>query len=360
MEPRTLFDELAFLTGLDAPSGFEEPVVRYVRERLEKVTDETTVDIRGNLFARKEGSDKDAPLVMVMAHADEVGFMVRHITAGGFLRFVKIGGPTDMVLAGRRVRVLGENGPLDGVIGVKPGHVLSGGEARKVPPIEEMYIDIGAESAEEASRWGVETGTPVVFSGELAPTRHPSRVFGKAVDDRAGVLAMVRAAEALHGGPVAPTVVWCLSVEEEIGLRGAAVAALDVRPDVVIALDTCPAGGTPDLQPDELPWRIGGGPLIKIRETRGLSTHRPLREMLRGVAEKNGIPYQLIVDTAGMTDASAAQQAGGRIASASLGIPRRYSHSAVEMLDLDDLRNLIALLAAAIPEMRDRKDLMRI
>jgi len=359
MEPRTLFDELAFLTGLDAPSGFEEPVVRYVRERLAKVTDETTVDIRGNLFARKEGSDEQAPLVMVVAHADEVGFMVSYVTAEGFLRFVKLGGPTDMVLAGRRVRVLGEKGPLDGVIGVKPGHVLSGDEARKVPPVEEMYIDIGAESAEEASRWGVETGTPVVFSGDLAATRHPSRVFGKAVDDRAGILAMLKTAEVLDGVTIAPTVVWCLSVEEEVGLRGAAVAAVDIRPDIVIALDTCPAGGTPELQPHELPWRIGGGPLLKIRETRGLSTHRPLREMLRSIAEKNRIPYQLIIDTAGITDATAAQQAGGKVASVSLGIPRRYSHSAVEMLDLEDLGNLIGLLAAAIPEMKNRKDLMR-
>src|SRR5690606_5555881 len=105
------------------------------------------------------------------------------------------------------------------------------------------------------------------------------------------------------------------------------VAAAHARPDVVLAIDTVPAGGTPDLRSDDLPWEIGKGPLLKVRETRGLSTHRPLRELIRRVAEQFSIPYQLIVDTAGITDATSAQQAGGQIAAAVLGLARRYSHS---------------------------------
>jgi len=360
MENEQLRKELAVLTALDAPSGFEEPVLRYVKERLLQVVDEVTLDVRGNLYAEKKGSGIDAPVVMVIAHADEIGFIVTKITADGFLRFAKLGGPTDMVLPGHRVRILGQGDPIEGVIGVKPGHILSGEEAHRVPPVSKLYIDISASSAEEVKSWGVETGTPVVFCGDLTAAHDPEKVFGKAVDDRAGVLALVKTAEALGSKSIVPTVVWCISVEEEIGLRGALVAAKEVQPDIVIALDTAPAGGTPDLGEDELPWRIGKGPLLKVRELRGLSTHRVVRETFRAMAEKHSIPFQVVVDTAGVTDATAAQQAGGQIAAMTIALPRRYSHSAVEMLDLRDIQALIRLLVVTIPEFTDKKALLRI
>jgi endoglucanase len=151
-----------------------------------------------------------------------------------------------------------------------------------------------------------------------------------------------------------------VAVEEEVGLRGAEVAARRVQPDVFLAVDTVPADGTPDLAPGELPWEIGAGPLIKVREVRGLSTHRPLREFLRRVADERGIPYQWVVDTAGVTDATTAQQASSEVAAGVLGIPRRYAHSAVELLDLNDLENLIRLLVAALPELTGRDQLRRL
>src|SRR5262249_29143195 len=157
------------------------------------------------------------------------------------------------------------------------------------------------------------------------------RVFGKAVDNRAGVLALVEVAERLAGAALSASLVFTIAVEEEVGLRGAEVAARRIQPDVFLAIDTVPANGTPDLAAGELPWEIGAGPLIKVREVKGLSTHRPLREFLRWVAENEGIPYQWVVDTAGITDATSAQQASAALAAGVLGIPRRYSHSAVEM-----------------------------
>jgi endoglucanase len=297
---------------------------------------------------------------MLGAHADEIGFLVTHVTPAGFLRFTKLGFPTEMVLPGQHVRVLSTHGALEGTIGVKPGHILSGDEARRVPPVEKLYIDIGATSSAEVRAWGVEPGTPVCFHGPLAPTRNPQRVIGKAIDNRAGVLALLETAERLAQTPLSATLVFCVAVEEEVGLRGAEVAARQVRPDVFLAIDTVPADGTPDLAPGELPWEIGAGPLLKVRETRGLSTHRPLREFLRRVAEERGIPYQWVVDTAGVTDATSAQQATGGVAAGVLGIPRRYSHSAAEMLDLRDLEHLIQWLCAALPELKRRDQLRRL
>lgn len=360
MSLNALRDRIARLTALNAPVGFEEPVLAEARDALANSCERVEVDVRGNVYGYQAGSDPDAPLVMITAHADEIGFLVTSILPGGFLRFTKLGGPTDMVLPGQRVRVLSQSGPLEGVIGVKPGHVLSPSEARQVAAIREMYIDVGASSIEEAAGWGVEPGTPAVFVGELTATRNPNRCFGKSVDNRMGVVSVLEIAERLQTEQLAASRAFVIAVEEEVGLRGAAVAAAKVNPDVVIAIDTVPSGGTPDLRPDDLPWQIGKGPLLKVRETKGLSTHGPLRSLVRQVAEEHEIPYQLIVDTAGVTDATSAQQASGNIAAMTIGLARRYSHSAVEMFDLSDVQSIIDLICLTTTRLTDKSQLLRI
>lgn len=354
-----MFDELSQLTALDAPVGFEEPVLAWMADRLTRSCDRVECDVRGNLYAW-QGNEPNAMTIMVTAHADEVGFMVTSVTPAGYLRVTLLGYPTVMVLPGQRVRILTQNGSLHGVFGVKPGHILSGAEARQVPELGQLYVDVGATSAQQAAEWGIEPGTPLVFDGPLTQTATPGRVFGKAVDNRIGCLCLLELARRVNTMPdLVANVVYVVTVEEEIGLRGAAVATAHIRPDIVLALDTVPAGGTPELGAEELPWEIGKGPLLKVRETRGLSTHRPLREMLRRIADQHGIPYQLIVDTAGITDGTAAQQASGEIAAAVLGIPRRYSHSAVELFDLSDAETLVDWLALLLPELTCREPLMR-
>lgn len=359
MSLNSLRERLAELTRLDAPVGFEEPVLRYVVDALTPLCPEVTCDARGNVYGLLPTRSPDSPLVMLTAHADEIGFMITSIRDDGFLRFTKLGHPTDMVLPGARVRVLAAE-PLDGVIGVKPGHILSPEEARRTPPIEEMYIDVGASSGGEASAWGVEPGTPAVFVGELTATRNPDRVFGKCVDNRAGVLCVLEAARRLAADPPPCRVAFVIVVEEEVGLRGAEVAARRIQPDVVLAIDTVPSGGTPDLRADALPWGIGGGPLLKVRETKGLSTHGPLRSLVREAAAAAGSPVQLIVDTAGITDATTAQQASGDVAAMVIGLARRYSHSAVELCDLNDVQAIIDLSVATIRSISDRSQLQRI
>jgi endoglucanase len=354
-----LRDRLAELTSLDAPVGFEEPVLRFVADQLKPLCAEVTCDVRGNVYGRLPGRDPNAPLVMLTAHADEIGFMVTSVRPDGFLRFTKLGHPTDMVLPGQRVRVLARE-PLEGVIGVKPGHVLSPDEARRTPAIDEMYIDVGATSAAEAVDWGVEPGTPAVFVGELTSTKNPARVFGKCVDNRAGVLCVLEAARRLAADRPQCSVAFVIVVEEEVGLRGAEVAARKVQPDVLIAIDTVPSGGTPDLPPGALPWTIGAGPLLKVRETKGLSTHGPLRALVRETAAAEKIPVQVIVDTAGITDATSAQQASGDVAAMVIGLARRYSHSAVELCDLSDVQAIIDLTVATVRNIRNREQLQRI
>ena len=355
----SLRQQLAELTRLDAPVGFEEPVLRFAAEKLAPLCEHVECDVRGNLYATLSGRNPEAPLVMITAHADEIGFMVTSILPDGFLRFTRLGHPTEMVLPGQRVRVL-TSPPLEGVIGVKPGHILSPEQARQTPPVEELYIDVGAGSADEAAGWGVEPGTPAVFVGELTPTANPDRVFGKCVDNRAGVLCVIEAAARLATDRPECSVEFVIAVEEEVGLRGAEVAAQRVLPDALLVIDTVPSGGTPDLPPTALPWTIGAGPLLKVRETKGLSTHGPLRTIVRDAAAAAALPVQVIVDTAGITDATSAQQASGDIAAMVIGLARRYSHSAVEMCDLSDIQAIIDLTVATVHRITDHSQLQRI
>ncbi len=358
----TLFEELRELTRLDAPSGFEEPVLQACRTRFEQLGAAVEIDVRGNLYAdlKTPTSNPDCPVVMITAHADEIGFMVTSILPQGFLRFTHIGHPTQTVLPGQRIRLLLKDRTIPGVIGARPGHLLSAENRHSVPALQDLYIDVGACSAEEASHWGIEPGTPAVMDGELTESAHPGRCYGKAVDNRAGLLVLFHVAEHLHGVPLPCRPIFVITVEEEIGLRGAAVAAARVRPDVVLAVDTVPAGGTPDLSPEDLPWSIGAGPLLKVRESKGLSTHRKLRELLVETAQAQSIPYQLIVDTAGITDATSAQQASGDVAAMVIGLARRYSHSAIEMFDLSDLEAMINLIESVVPRIENRSQFHRL
>lgn len=360
MQLSSLVEELAQLTALDAPSGFEEPVLSFCKQAFGRLCDSVEIDVRGNLYAHLSGSNPSAPLVAIMTHADEIGLQITRVTPGGFLEFTKIGGVTDGVLPGSRVRILVQDGKVEGLVGVRPGHVMSREEARSVPSVEKMYIDVGAVSAEEVADAGIEPGVPAVFASPLTATCNPYRVVGKAIDNRAGILAQLKLAEHVKEHGAACSLVFVVTVEEEIGMRGAAVAAAHVSPDIVIAVDTVPAGGTPDVSSATLPWEIAKGPIIKCRETRGYVTHRPLREHFRNAARENHIPVQVGVDTAGITDASSAQQASGKIAAITIGLPRRYSHSAVEMLDLDDLGHLIRLLTVAVPTLDNREMLRRL
>ena len=353
MSRDSIVEELVYLTTLDAPSGFEEPVQSFCQESFRHLCDRVEFDRRGNVYGHNEPGRADAPKVLVMTHADEIGLQVTHVRPDGFIGFTKIGGVTESVLPGSRVHLLTNKGKVEALVGVRPGHVLDASQMRAVPEVRAMYLDVGFDSKPEVEALGIEPGVPGVLAGPLIRCGDSARVFGKAIDNRAGILAQLKLAEHCRDYRPACAMTFAVTVEEEIGLRGALLAAQRIEPDIVLAIDTVPAGGPPDVAEADLPWKIGQGPIIKVRETKGFVSHRPLRERVLALAREHGIPHQLIVDTAGITDASAAQQASGNIAALTLGLPRRYAHSAVEMLDLNDLENLVKLLCLTIPALAD-------
>lgn len=336
------------LVEVGSPSGFEEPMMRRLVEELEPLCDEVYDTPRGNVVGVQRGTDPDAPGIALAAHTDQVGFVVFNVDERGFIWFRRVGGAVTRSIMGHQVRLLTEEGPIIGVVGIKPGHITKPEEASKVPPVEEMYIDIGANSREEAYRRGVEIGTPIVWN--TGPVELGNNYIATpAADDRVGLATIITVARNLCDKPVPATVYYVGTVEEEIGLRGAEVAVHDLDVDMAVAIDTCSAGYQPDVIMRDIYYEVGKGPAIHIGElgSRTRLGSQVLRRWLVGVAETNGIPYQTGLMHGG-TDASAMQQTRAGLAVCSIGVPRRYSHSPVEVFSLDDLHNLTEIMTRAI------------
>lgn len=344
-EIKQLFLELL---EVNSPSGFEEPMMRRLMDELKPLCDDVYSTPRGNVIGVQRGSEPDAPSIALAAHTDQVGFIVFNIDREGFIRFRKLGGPVTGSIQGHQVKILTSNGPVTGVVGIKPGHITKPEEANKVPPIEEMYIDIGTSSREETQRKGVSIGTPIVWKSEPVELEN-NLIATSGADDRAGLAVIISLARKLARIKIPSTVYYVGTVEEEIGLRGAEVALHEVDVDMALAIDTCPAGWQPDVNMRDLFYQVGQGPCLQIgefsRNTRLGS--QLLRSWLMRVAEENRLPYQSGIMHGG-TDASAMQQTRSGVPSLAFSIPRRYSHSPVETLSLEDLNNIVEILFHAL------------
>jgi putative aminopeptidase FrvX len=338
-----------------SPSGFEEPMIKKLITELTPLCDEVYDTPRGNVVGVQKGSDPEAPKVVLAAHMDQVGFVVFNIEQTGFIRFRKLGGAVNRCIQGQQVRLLTDNGPVIGVVGIKPGHITTPEEANIVPSINELYIDIGANSLQEVWKMGIKVGTPIVWNTKPANLAN-NYVTAATADDRAGLAVIVTVAEILHEKQIPSTVYYVGTVEEEIGLRGAAVAVHDLGPDIALAIDTCPAGWQPDVNMRDLYYEIGKGPCLQIGEIGGAGIRlgsQVIRKWLIEAAEKNNIPYQTGFMHGG-TDASAMQQTKTGVSALAFSIPRRYSHSPVEVLSMDDMYNMTMILTNAIKSL-DRK-----
>jgi endoglucanase len=337
---RSLLIELTAIPGV---SGQEMQVVRDLVERFRPLADEVEVDGFGNVYACKKGK-AGGPSLMIAAHSDEIGAMVKSVEKSGYLRLEKVGGTLDPLLLGRKVRV---NGHL-GVVGVKAGHLQTMEERGRVVAANNLYIDVGASSAEEVCEMGIRIGDPIVYVSELESMTNRDRVVGKAIDDRIGCALLVKLFELLQGVDLAGDLYAVITVQEEVGLRGARVATYRLNPDYAIALDTIPSGDTPDIDTNkELPIHIGRGPVFPLLAgggARGNIMHPGFKSFLIDIAEKNHIPYQLATFSGGTTDISAIHLERSGIMAGAVTMPRRYSHSPVEVLDLNDAVNSLRLL----------------
>lgn len=345
-EQLALFQRLT--EALGAP-GFEGPVRKIMESELQPYSDRLVGDRLGGVFGVKEASP-DAPNVMVAGHMDEVAFMVTQITEKGFLRFQPLGGWWEQVLLAQRVQIVTEQGVVPGVIGSTPPHLLAD-EARKKPvPIQQMFIDIGADSKEEAEALGVKPGQPVLPDTPFTVLAGGKKLLAKAWDNRYGCALAIELLRELQGETLPINVYSGATVQEEVGLRGAAVAAQLIRPDLFFALDAGPAGDTPGVKDGF--GHQGKGVLIRIYD-RSMILLPGLRDFLLDVAESENIPYQFFVSQGG-TDAGRVHLWGEGVPSAVISIPARYIHSHASIIHRDDYeaakRLLVALVRRLTPE----------
>jgi putative aminopeptidase len=333
--------DLAELTALHAPSGAEQPVIARLRDLFTPLVDSVTVDHMGNLTATREGP-QGGPHVVVSAHADEIGAMVARIEPEGFLRISPLGGVQSRLLEGRAVWVGGQAG----VIGARSGHLTPRSEHGQGISMADLYVDLGVDSSVEVEALGIQVGDPVVVISELRNLAG-TRVAGKGIDNRASCVILLHLLRRLQSRTLSCRLTGLVTVQEEVGLRGARVAFAGLQPDLAIVIDTFPAAGTPDTRHLAYTARIGQGALITPSSGSGdagfLLPHAA-RDAIIAAARRADVPYQLAVTSGGVTDAAAAHLAGGGIATLEVKIPRRYSHSPVELVDLRDVAAVLDLV----------------
>ncbi len=329
----------------DAPgvSGFEDEVRDIMINELKDSVDKIEVDQLGNLIATRNGKP-DGKKIMLAAHMDEIGLMIRYIDKNGFIKFSKIGGINDQMLLNQEVSIHTSNGIVTGVIGSKPPHRMKEAERKKVIDYENMFIDIGVSDKEEAEKI-VKLGDPITIKQEF--TELGKLYKGKALDNRIGCAVLV---EVMKKAESDATIYGVGTVQEEVGLKGAKTAAFKLNPDMALALDVTIAGDHPGIKEEDAPAKTGKGPGIILTDAsgRGLITHPKIKELLISVADEEEIPYQLEVSEGGTTDATAIHLTREGIPTGVISPPTRYIHTPVSVVAMEDVENAVKLILAVL------------
>ncbi|MFU8766428.1 MAG: M42 family metallopeptidase [Candidatus Methanoperedens sp.] len=331
------------LSNAHGVSGYEGSVRQIIEDEIRPYVSEIKTDKMGNLIATKNGSK---PVLMLAAHMDEIGLMVKYIDENGFCRFTKTGGWFDQTLLNQRMILHTEKGPVYGVIGSKPPHVIKDEDKNKVVKAEDMFIDVGATSKDNAEKLGVKVGTPVTPDAELKQLGN-DRVTGKAFDNRAGCVMLIEAVKQMKN--VKATIHAVFTVQEEVGLKGAKTSAFGLNPDVAIATDVTITGDHPGIEKKDSGNELGKGPSVTVSDAdgRGIIVPEQVLKWLKEAAESGNIPYQLEVGSGGTTDATAIHLARDGIPSGVVSIPARYIHTPVSVMGIADLEKSIQLIARA-------------
>lgn len=337
-------DLLKKLSNAPGISGFEDEVRDLMIAELEDYVDELRIDHLGNLIAMKKG-EPEGKKIMLAAHMDEIGLMVRYIDKKGFIKFSKIGGINDQMLLNQTVYIQSSGGNITGVIGSKPPHKMKESEKKQILKHDNMFIDIGATSREEAEEL-VNVGDPIIIQQEFEELRN-GLVKGKALDDRVGCAVLM---EVLKRVESKATIYGVGTVQEEVGLKGAKTSAFSINPDMALVMDVTISGDHPGIKEEEAPSRAGEGPVIILTDAsgRGIITNPKVKELLISTAEKEEIPYQLEVSDGGTTDATAIHLTRQGIPTGVISPATRYIHTPISVVSMEDIENTVKLILAVL------------
>ncbi len=350
---------LKTLTETPGVSGYEAPIRKVLADYLAPLSTQLKTDKLGSLIAIKEGKSTD-PKIMLAAHMDEVGLMVTQITDAGYIKFQDLGGWWSQVLLDQRLEILTSGGKVMGVIGAKAPHILTEEELRQPIKLKNMFIDVGATSREEAEKMGIRQGDPIVPYSSFIMCKNYKTFMAKALDNRAGCAILVELFQRIKEVDHPNTIYSVMTVQEEVGLRGAATSVDVVKPDLAIVVDVTVATDTPGIDDNDVATRtyLGKGPVIGFYDA-SMIPHIPFRDLVVQTAVENNIPYQVEVMSGGGTDAGKIHVYRQGVPSVVIGIPVRCIHSHVGLAHLDDYQNSVELISALVKKI-DLKTLIEL
>lgn len=332
------------LLAAPSPTGFEFAAQKLWASYIKQYADSVECDAYGNTWAWLYAADEKAPTIMLEAHADEIGFMVKYVTPEGFLRVDKIGGSDAAVARGRRLRILGTKGEVFGITGNTAIHLRRDSlGSEKCPTVDELYVDVGAKSDKEVAELGIRIGTPMVYAdGPIE--MYGDKVVCRALDNRMGGYVLAEVARKLSKSKKRPAwnIVLVNAVQEEIGLRGAEMAAHTLHPDAAVCIDVTHATDTPDINKSKYgDTRLGKGPEL----THGASNQPLLVKALEKAASKAKVDVQHgAAGSYSGTDTDIIYRSRGGVPAALISLPLRYMHSPVETVDMRDVEATVKVL----------------
>jgi len=340
---------------IPAISGHEDLMIKALHDDLKNFADDISVDNLGNVIAMIKGKSESSPKIMIFAHTDQIGMFVKSITDDGFLKIVRLGGVPERILAGAAIQIKSKSGEIvSGVIGTISHHLTPDDKKYFVPKIEEMYVDIGAKNRNDALTLGIEVGCPAFYEPRFTKLAN-NRIAATSVDDRAGCAVLVKLAERLFKSKPDANVYLVGSVQEEFNLRGALVAAQQIKPNAAISLDLAVATDTPDMQGvNEL--ALDKGPIIGLYTFHGRGTlnglipHPKMVKIVEDTATKLKINLQRHASVGMLTDASYVQFVENGVPCVDLAWPTRYTHTGIETCSINDLQKLEELAFSVLKD----------
>ena len=333
-------DLLRQLADAAGPSGFEEPVRSVMVTAIRPFADSVKFDGMGSILATQ---GTGGPRVMVDAHMDELGGVIRRVTPNGLLTMQMLGGWLDQALVDQRWIIVGSKGPVHAVTGIRDVHVVPAEERTRVYPRDGLYLDVGVRTAEEVKQLGISPGDPVVPDSPFLVLGGGNNYLGKAWDDRVGCAVIVEVMRRLFGQPHPNQIVYAITTQEEIGLRGAHTAADEVKPELALALEAGITGDVFPGKPEETQAKLGAGPGIFVYNSSELP-NRKLVTFVKAAAEKLRIPLQLDLVQGYGDDSAEIQKSNGGVPTVCLVVPVRYTHAHNGIMNRQDFDQMVELM----------------
>jgi endoglucanase len=335
------------ITDTPGPPGFEEPIRKVMVDAMKPYASSLTFDGLGSIIAAQ---GTQGPRVMVDAHMDELGGVVRRVTPRGFLTMQMLGGWLDQALVDQRWIIVGSRGPVRAVTGIRDIHVVPADERTRVYPRDSLFLDVGATSEAEVAAMGLAPGDPVVPDAPFTVLNGTDNYLAKGWDDRVGCAVVVEAMRRLASAPHPNQILWTITVQEEVGLRGAESAAAIVKPELALALEGGITGDVFPGHPEETQVRLGGGPGIFLFDSSALP-NRKLAALIKQTAVEKKIPLQTDLVQGYGDDSAELQRSNGGVPTINMVVPIRYTHSHNGIMNRRDFDQMVELLVAVLQKL---------